>query len=132
MRRDYCTSEQRKVREFGRFPRKSARSHAMARRSVRLAFAAAVVLPGLDVAALDSSARFSCAPHELSEPPHAKPPEATPAKVVAKEEPAPAPVAPPAPPSPKEVLKTWLTARLPAGGELVEDGPGFSVTHTVK
>ncbi|MGZ3455298.1 MAG: putative glycoside hydrolase [Polyangiales bacterium] len=104
----------------------------MSRRSVRLALAAAVVLPGLDVAALDATSTFSCARHELSEPPQVvakpsrQPAKAEPPPVVAKVE------QPPPPPSPKEVLKAWLSARMPAGGELVEDGPGFSVTHTVK
>jgi hypothetical protein len=108
------------------------------RRSVRLAFAAAVVLPGLDLSAIGSTAsssRFSCAPHELSEPPHSKPVEPVATKAPVKEEPAapePPKVAVAKEPTPKEQLKAWLTARLPEGGELVEDGPGFSVTHTVK
>ncbi len=67
-------------------------------------------------------------------------PEMTePAKVAAKETPAPAPTVAPVIETPTPVVKTsgqllreWLAAHMPQGGEIVDDGPAVEVIHTAK
>ncbi len=124
----------------------------MSRRTVRLAFAAALVLPSLSHESLSHEKMglaahgnvLSCARGEVP-PPFAatKPAEpAEPAAAVAKAEAVTAepakvestatdPAEPKAPePTPRERLQSWLGARLPKGGTVVEDGPTLAVEHT--
>lgn len=104
----------------------------MSRRWLRLSMACAVFLPGLD-ASIAHGLSLSCARQDVPPSPlvaHEKPEPAAeePAKVEPKVVEAPKPP----PPTPKEILKSFLTAHLPEGGAVDEDGPGFVITHTAK
>jgi len=100
-------------------------------RWLRLSFACAFFLPGLD-ASVSHGLSLSCARQDVppspilaTEKPAAKLEE--PAKVE-PEPPKPAPVVL----SPKEILKSFVIAHLPDGGAIDEDGPELVVTHTAK
>lgn len=54
-----------------------------------------------------------------------------PVEKVATAEPLEAVAKAPEPPTPRELLRGWLTAHLPAGGTVEDDGPAFTVMHTV-
>lgn len=110
----------------------------MSRRSVRFAFAAALVLPGLsheaNVAVAHGGA-LSCARGEVPTPlvGGGTPTAEAPPVAVAKAEPPKVEAAPPPEPpepTPRELLRSWLEARLPKGGAVVEDGPTLAVEHT--
>ena len=111
-----------------------ARSHIMTQRSLRFAFAIALFLPGLD-ASVTQGLSFSCARQDVPKGPvvSVDNPEPEPA---AKEEVAKAPepkAAPtPPPPTPRELLREWLTSKMPPGGAVEDDGPTIGVVHTAK
>jgi len=103
----------------------------MSQRSVRLAFAVALFLPGLD-ASVSHGLSFSCAHQEVPKGPVAEdesPPAPTKAEVATAPVVAPA-VAPT--PTPRELLRSWLAAHVPEGGSVEDDGPTVGVVHTVK
>jgi hypothetical protein len=103
----------------------------MSQRSIRFAFAIALFLPGLDASVADGLS-FSCARQELPKGPVVVMQNAEPATDEVAKAPDVKPVATPPPPTPRELLRSWLSARMPAGGSVEDDGPTIGVVHTAK
>ncbi len=102
----------------------------MSHKTFHYAFAAVILLPGLDISAADTA--FSCArsaerdvPKVMVAPPAPVATAEPAAKVVE------APKAAPAP-TPRELLRSWLSSHVPTGGAVDDDGPAVVVTHTAQ